>query len=257
MITLLSPSKTQNGPDGYVSGRYGETTTPAFLADATELAQVLRWKSPNELAQLMRVSENLATLNHERYQHFAPPFTADNARPALLTFQGDVYTDIVVDTYHSADFSFAQQHLRILSGFYGLLRPLDLMQPYRLEMGTSLPTERGTNLYQFWGNRLTDHLNEALAEQETPTVVNLASQEYFKAIDQKKLGATVVTPVFKEYRNGQFRTVAIYAKRARGKMANFIIRDRIDAPKQLKTFDEDRYEFHQAASTDEQWVFTR
>lgn len=257
MITLLSPSKTQDDANVPTDHSYGDTTTPAFLSDTVELMETLRKKSPDELAQLMRISESLANLNHERYQRFAPPFTADNARPALLTFRGDVYTDIAVDTYDSADFAFAQQHLRILSGLYGLLRPLDLMQPYRLEMGTSLPTGRGTNLYRFWGNRLTEHLNEALTAQANPVVVNLASQEYFRAIDPKKLSAPVVTPIFKEHRNGQFKTVAIYAKRARGRMANFIVKHRIDAPDQLKTFNEDRYEYHEAASGEQQWVFVR
>lgn len=257
MITLLSPSKTQDDVNEPADHPYGETTSPAFLSDATELVETLRRKSSDELAQLMHVSEALTILNHERYQRFAPPFTANNARPALLTFRGDVYTDIAVDTYGSADFTFAQQHLRILSGLYGLLRPLDLMQPYRLEMGTSLPTGRGTNLYRFWGNRLTNHLNKTLAEQANPVVVNLASQEYFKAINPRKLSAPVVTPVFKEYRNGQFRTVAIYAKRARGRMANFIVTNRIDAPDQLKTFSEDRYAYHEAASSEQQWVFVR
>jgi cytoplasmic iron level regulating protein YaaA (DUF328/UPF0246 family) len=218
---------------------------------------MLQEKSPDELVQLMSISEALAVLNHERYQRFDPPFTVDNARPALLTFRGDVYTDVAVDTYDPADFTFAQQHLRILSGLYGLLRPLDLIQPYRLEMGTALPTERGTNLYRFWGDRLTEHLNEALAAQTSPVVINLASQEYFKAIDEKKLNAPVVTPVFKEHRNGQFKTVAIYAKRTRGKMANFIVKNRLEAPELLKTFNEDRYEYHQAASTDQAWVFVR
>ncbi len=257
MITLLSPSKTQADPSEPVDHPYGKTTTPALLPDAVELVRTLRQQSPDELAQLMSVSERLAVLNHERYQRFDPPFTTDNARPALLTFRGDVYTDIAVDTYDTADFTFAQQHLRILSGLYGLLRSLDLMQPYRLEMGTALSTERGTNLYRFWGDRLTEHLNETLAAQTSPVVINLASQEYYRAIDKKKLNAPVVTPVFKEFKNGQFKTVAIYAKRARGRMANFIVKNRLDAPGSLKTFNEDRYEYHEAASTAQTWVFAR
>jgi cytoplasmic iron level regulating protein YaaA (DUF328/UPF0246 family) len=200
MITLLSPSKTQDPGQG----NYADyaPTTPTFVAEATELATTLRQQSPDELAQLMRISEPLAALNYERFQRFAPPFTADNAHPALLTFRGDVYTDIAVDTYSAADFAFAQQHLRILSGLYGLLRPLDLIQPYRLEMGTALATGRGTNLYQFWGSRLTEHLNEVLAGQTHLMVVNLASQEYFKAIHPKQLSAPVVTPVLRSIRTG-------------------------------------------------------
>lgn len=257
MLTILSPSKTQDYTDDIVDPTAIRHTEPALLSESQTLVELLRQQSPDELAQLMNVSDSLAALNHERYRHFSPPFTPDNARQALLAFRGDVYTDLAVEEYASEDFAFAQSHLRILSGLYGLLRPLDLIQPYRLEMKTALENPRGRNLYQFWGDRLTKQLNAALAEQPHPTLINLASNEYVKAINRKSLNAPVVTPVFREDKNGQLKTVAIYAKRARGKMANFIIRERIDDPQQLKTFGEDRYEYHKPLSSSQEWVFIR
>lgn len=257
MLTILSPSKTQDYTDDVVDPTAIRHTEPALLAESQTLVELLRQQSPDELGQLMNVSDNLAALNHERYQHFSPPFTPNNARQALLAFRGDVYTDLAVEEYGPEDFAFAQDHLRILSGLYGLLRPLDLIQPYRLEMKTKLGNPRGSNLYEFWGNRLTEQLNAALTEQSHPTLINLASNEYFRAVNEKVLNAPVVTPVFKEDKNGQLKTVAIYAKRARGKMTNFIIRERIDDPQQLKTFSEDRYEYHEPLSSEQEWVFIR
>ena len=257
MLTLLSPSKTQD----YAGGRHSDAvpdlaySQPALLLEAKQLVGELRKQSPEALQSLMDVSESLAELTYERYQQFTTPFTPDNARAALLAFKGDVYTDIAVDQYTKADFAFAQGHLRILSGLYGLLRPLDLIQPYRLEMKTRLENEKGNTLYQFWGEQLTDLLHEALSPQDT--VVNLASQEYFKAIDRKKLKAQVITPVFKEDKNGVYKTVAIYAKRARGMMANFIIQQRIDTADVLKTFQEAGYAYSEPLSTEKEWVFVR
>ena len=257
MITLLSPSKTQEFTDQRVDVRSISHTVPALLPASETLVAILRRKSAQELMKLMKVSDRLARLNHEHYQHFSFPFTPDNARPALLAFRGDVYTDIEVEQYTSADFNFAQNHLRILSGLYGLLRPLDLIQPYRLEMKTPLSTSQGNNLYQFWGDRITNQLDRALRGQKNPTLVNLASQEYSNVVDLKKLSGKVITPVFKEHKHGKLSTVAIYAKRARGNMANLIIKHRIDAPEQLKTFNEDRYEYHASLSGEGQWVFVR
>ena len=173
MITLLSPSKTQDYTDEGVDRVNVQSTEPALLQESAMLVEVLRHQSADALARLMNLSDSLATLNHERYQQFSLPFTPDNARQALLAFRGDVYTDIAIDTYGSADFAFAQDHLRILSGLYGLLRPLDLIQPYRLEMKTPLDNPRGKNLYQFWGSRITEQLNEALGKQKNPTLINL------------------------------------------------------------------------------------
>ena len=256
MITLLSPSKTQNYTD-HANGHHLAHTLPALLPESERLVDALRRKSVDELMKLMNISSDLAGINQERYQQFSLPFTPENARPALLAFRGDVYTDIATDRYTPADYSFAQDHVRILSGLYGLLCPLDLIQPYRLEMKTALSTTRGNNLYQFWGDRITHQLNKAFQTQENPTVVNLASQEYSKAIRKEKLASNMVTPLFKEDKNGKLSTVAVYAKRARGKMANFIVERRIDKPELLKTFSEDHYEYSDVLSTKKEWVFVR
>jgi cytoplasmic iron level regulating protein YaaA (DUF328/UPF0246 family) len=257
MLTILSPSKTQDFSDNSVNVADLPSSTPALLNESQKLVKELRKKSVTDIEQLMNVSEKIATLNHERYQHFSVPFTEDNARQALLAFKGDVYTDIAVDEYSESEFAFAQDHLRIISGLYGLLRPLDLMQPYRLEMKTPLTNSRGDNLYKFWGDRITEQLNEALQTQDTQVLVNLASNEYFKSIDTSQLAGEVVTPVFKEHKDGKYKVVAIYAKRARGKMANFIIRNAIDQPEQLKTFTDGGYEFSDSLSSEKEWVFIR
>ena len=257
MITILSPSKTQEFADERADMVNIRPTEPALLHESATLVDVLQQQSADELARLMNISDALATLNHERYQQFTLPFTPENARQALLAFQGDVYTDIAIDTYRPADFAFAQDHVRILSGLYGLLRPLDLIQPYRLEMKTPLGNPRGENLYQFWGNRITDQLHQALQKQKSQTLINLASQEYVRAINTKALNAQVVTPVFKEDKHGQHKTIAIYAKRARGKMANFIITQGIDTPEQLKAFSEDGYTYHEPSSSENEWVYIR
>ena len=257
MLTILSPSKTQDFSNGSVDVSKLPNSTPVLLDDSQKLVKELKKKSEADIADLMDVSEKIATLNHERYQHFSVPFTAENARQALLAFKGDVYTDIAVDDYSEQEFAFAQDHLRIISGLYGLLRPLDLMQPYRLEMKTSLENSRGENLYKFWGNRITQQLNEALQSQESKVLVNLASNEYFKSIDTKQLVGEVITPVFKENKDGKYKVIAIYAKRARGKMANFIIRQAIDQPEQLKTFTDGGYEYSDSLSSEREWVFVR
>ncbi|MEM9672619.1 MAG: peroxide stress protein YaaA [Bacteroidota bacterium] len=257
MLTILSPSKTQDFSDNSVNVKDLPTSQPVLLNESQKLVKELRKKSVTDIEQLMSVSEKIATLNHERYQHFSVPFTEDNARQALLAFKGDVYTDIAVDEYSELEFAFAQDHLRIISGLYGLLRPLDLMQPYRLEMKTPLTNSRGDNLYKFWGDRITEQLNAALQNQDTPVLVNLASNEYFKSIDTRQLTGEVVTPVFKEHKDGKYKVVAIYAKRARGKMANFIIRNAIDQPEQLKTFTDGGYEFSYSLSSEKEWVFIR
>ncbi|MGB3588082.1 MAG: peroxide stress protein YaaA [Tunicatimonas sp.] len=257
MLTILSPSKTQDFSDSSINGSKLPNSTPALLNESEKLMQELEKKSVNDIAELMGVSEKIATLNHERFQQFSLPFTEENARQSLLAFKGDVYTDIAVEEYTKQEFAFAQNHLRIISGLYGLLRPLDLMQPYRLEMKTSLENSRGENLYKFWGSRITEQLNNALQTQENKVLVNLASNEYFKSIDIKQLVGEIITPVFKEYKEGKYKIVAIYAKRARGKMANFIIRQAIDEPNQLKTFTDGGYEYSDSLSSEREWVFIR
>lgn len=209
------------------------------------------------IGKLMHISDKLAELNHERYQQFALPFTPDNAKQALLAFKGDVYLGFELEAYEEEDFDFAQTHLRILSGLYGLLKPLDLMQPYRLEMGTKLKNRRGKDLYEFWGNRITTHLNEAMQAAGTETLVNLASNEYFKSVNQDKLKGRIITPIFKEEREGQLKMIALFAKKARGLMSNFAIRHRLTDVEDLKHFRAEGYTFRPEASTDDQWLFAR
>lgn len=257
MISILSPSKTQDFADDSVDVSKIDHTEPSLLKDSSVLVKELRKKSVQDIEKLMSVSENIATLNHERFQHFSTPFSPENARQALLAFKGDVYTGIEIQEYKKADFKFAQEHLCILSGLYGLLRPLDLIQPYRLEMKTKLSNPKGKDLYQFWGNRISEQLNELLKDQKKKVLINLASNEYFKAIKPAELDAEIITPVFKENKDGKYKTVAIFAKKARGLMANFIIQQRIDTPEKLKTFAEAGYEYSENLSSDKEWVFVR
>lgn len=257
MISILSPSKTQDFADDRLDISKINYTEPILLQESGILIRELRKKSVKAIEKLMSVSENIATLNHERFQHFSTPFSPENARQALLAFKGDVYTDIAIHEYKKADFDFAQKHLCILSGLYGLLKPLDLIQPYRLEMKTKLKNPKGKDLYQFWGGKITKQLNEILKEQKTKVLINLASNEYFKAIKPAELEADIITPVFKEQKNGTYKTIALYAKRARGMMANFIICQRIDTPEKLKTFAEAGYEYSEHLSSEKEWVFIR
>ncbi len=254
MIITLSPSKGQDfeAPVPAVA-----TTTPAMLEDSMLLIRELREYSPEQIRQLMEVSENIANLNVRRYQDFSLPFTTDNARPALFAFKGDVYRGIPVETYGKEDLDFAQGHLRILSGLYGCLRPLDLIQPYRLEMKTRLKNPRGENLYQFWGERITRCLNEELQHQQEPTLVNLASNEYFKAVKPKLLEGRLLQVNFKEVKNGKARVIAVFAKRARGMMADYVIRNRIEEAEALKGFDREGYRYSAGDSDETQWTFVR
>lgn len=202
----------------------------------------------------MHVSENLAVLNEERYKTFQKEFTTENSKQALLAFKGDVYTKIEVDTYSQDDFEFAQKHLRILSGLYGLLKPLDLIQPYRLEMGTRLETKKGKNLYEYWDKKIAKAINEAAAGKP---IVNLASQEYFKAVDLKTLKTPVVNIHFKEFKNGAYQVIGLFAKQARGMMTNFAVKNRIENPQDLKSFNQEGYEFSAPMSGKSDWVFIR
>ena len=199
----------------------------------------------------------IATLNAQRYQNFAQPFTLQNAKQALFSFTGDVYTDIDSEHYSAEDLTFAQAHLRIISGLYGLLCPLDLIQPYRLEMKTKLATPYGKNLYQFWGNKIAELLDQHLSEQDDQIIINLASQEYFSSIPPSTLSATVITPIFKEHKSGTYKVVGLFAKRARGAMTNWIIKHRISSAVQLKNFTESGYCFNNEMSSEHELVFTR
>ncbi|MEM7699891.1 MAG: peroxide stress protein YaaA, partial [Verrucomicrobiota bacterium] len=232
-------------------------TQPQFLDRAEELVGVLRKKTRPQLRELMSISEGLADLNFQRYREFSVPFTQDNARAALLAFKGDVYTDFSLADYGREDFQFAQKHLRILSGLYGVLRPLDLIQPYRLEMGTDLKTALGRNLYTFWGDNLSKSLNRSFKASGSVVLINLASKEYFSAIDQSALKGEIITPSFKDLRKGTYRVLSFFAKKARGAMCDFMIREQIEDPEGLKAFSGGGYRFNAKLSEGNQWIFTR
>lgn len=253
MIILLSPSKGQN----FDVPTPARVTRPTLLDDSAKLVDTLRGYNEAEIGELMSISEKLATLNAERYREFSTPFTKKNAKPALLAFRGDVYTGIEASEYSDDDWTFAQDHLRILSGLYGALRPLDLIQPYRLEMKTRLKTGRGDNLYEFWGDKITDELNKTLKKQKSRLVINLASNEYFKSINKRRLEADVVDIVFREVKDSKSRTIALFAKQARGNMANYLIRNRITDIKGVQQFRFGGYRFKKSESSASSLVFSR
>ncbi len=254
MLFLLSPAKTLDYASPVPDLPH---TLPAFLEDSARLIEVLRRQSPQQLATLMEISDPLAALNAARYQAWTPKFTARNARQAILAFDGDVYDGLQARQLQPADLEWAQQHLRMLSGLYGVLRPLDWMQPYRLEMGTALKVGAAANLYQYWGSRIAEHLNALLAADKTPVVVNLASQEYFKAVDRKALKARVIDCVFEEWKPGGWKIVSFSAKKARGLMARYAIMKRVETPRKLENFNLEGYAFDPAASQPERLVFRR
>jgi hypothetical protein len=254
MLFLLSPAKSLDldPPAGDVPH-----SQPLFVPQAQELIAILKQKSPQEIASLMSLSDSLAGMNVARYQAWRPKFTAKNAKQAVLAFNGDVYDGLDAKTLSAHDLAWAQDHVCILSGLYGVLRPLDYMQPYRLEMGTRLANPGGRDLYQFWGSQIADYLNTRLQRDTTPVIVNLASQEYFKAVDKKALKARVVDCVFEDFKGGQYKIISFYAKRARGLMARFATTHRLSLPEQLKAFDLDGYAFDSSASQAERLVFRR
>jgi len=254
MIIVISPAKTVDFDTPPQTSKF---TTPDFLTESNKLVREMRHYSRNDIKKLMKVSDKIADLNVERFKSFKTPFTAKNAKQALLAFKGDVYTGLNVEDFKAKDLDFAQKHLRILSGLYGLLRPLDLMQAYRLEMGLKLPIKNTKNLYEFWDNRVTDTINNEFKKQKENTLINLASNEYFKVIQKKNLKGTIITPAFKEARDGGFKMIGIYAKKARGLMSNYIIKNRIKDPEEIKKFSLDGYKFNKKLSTDTDWTFTR
>lgn len=254
MIITLSPSK---GQDFDTPVKVKKSTIPAMLDESQQLIEELRKYTPEQITELMAVSDNITRLNVERYQAFSLPFTRKNARPALFAFKGDVYRGIPVEEYSQADLDFSQQHLRILSGLYGCLRPLDLIQAYRLEMKTRLHNPRGENLYQFWGERITKCLNEELKKQQEPVLVNLASNEYFKAVKPRLLEGRLLQVNFKEVKNGKARVIAVFAKRARGLMTDYIIRNRLEEAEGIRKFRVDGYRYSAADSDERQWTFVR
>jgi cytoplasmic iron level regulating protein YaaA (DUF328/UPF0246 family) len=253
MIVLLSPSKTLDF-NKHSNQHY---TLPRLLKDSNKLVEVLKTLSPADIKQLMKVSDNIAELNFERFHQFETPFSLDNAKQALLAFKGDVYIGFEVETMSDEDLDFAQKHLRILSGLYGVLRPLDLMQPYRLEMGTKLAEETYKDLYAFWGNRITNLLNDDIALLSSNLVINLASNEYFKAINKELLNGRLLNIDFKENRNGGYRTISFNAKKARGAMAHQIVKHRVTEDEGLKSLVVNDYTFNNTLSTKDHFVFTK
>jgi cytoplasmic iron level regulating protein YaaA (DUF328/UPF0246 family) len=254
MLIVVSPAKTLDYESPLVTHKF---TQPELVDYSKQLIEVCRQLTPADVASLMKVSDKIADLNVGRFQEWSEEFTPDNARQAILAFKGDVYTGLEAETLNDDDFDYAQKHLRMLSGLYGLLKPLDLMQPYRLEMGTKLANDKGTNLYQFWGNVITDKLNEAIAAQGDNVLINLASNEYFKAVKPKNLDAQVITPIFKDGKNGQYKVISFYAKKARGMMARYIIENRIESVADLTKFDVAGYYFVEEESTPTDLVFKR
>ncbi len=252
MLMLVSPAKTL---DYETALPIDDFSQPDFLVDAQELINQIKELAPKDVAKLMGLSDKLAHLNTMRFQHWKQPFTPDNARPAIYAFKGDVYTGLDAYALSKSDMDFAQQHLRMLSGLYGLLKPLDLMQAYRLEMGTKYPNSRGKNLYEFWGDTITDKLNQQLNDGDV--VLNLASNEYFKAVNKKILKAQIITPVFKDQKNGQYKIISFYAKKARGMMAAYVIDKRIKNVEDIKAFDVAGYSFSKELSKTNEWVFIR
>lgn len=254
MIIVLSPAKSL---DFATPPSDAQHTQPVLLEHSQLLIDQLRKLSPLDIGKLMGVSDQLAVLNATRFASWSLPFSASNAKQALLAFNGDVYEGLDAKSLSPAGLKFAQAHLRILSGLYGLLRPLDLMQPYRLEMGTRLANPRGKDLYAFWGERLSDGLNEALCEAKSRALINLASEEYFKSVRPKQLIGPVIQPVFEDWSTGKFKVVSFYAKRARGLMARFVIDKRMTAPEGLKKFSAEGYAYDADASNEKRWVFRR
>ena len=252
MYIVVSPAKKLHAEPKMLN--VGQA--PFFADDTQELLGIMKQKTAQDLEELMKISQKLGLLNYGRYQSFALPFQAKNSSSVLYTFAGDTYVGLQADDFSADDIAFADQHLGILSGLYGLLRPSDWMQEYRLEMGTKLDNQRGRNLYQFWGQKIADRINQLLPEKE-PVLVNLASNEYFKAVDAQNLKARILTPVFKEQKNGVYKIISFSAKRARGTMARYIIKNRIVDPEQLKDFAEDNYCFQAELSSENEWVFTR
>lgn len=254
MLILLSPAKSL---DYETPAPVAEFSLPQFIDRSAALIKVLRELSPADIARLMDVSDALATLNFDRYAAWEPPFTPANAKPAIFAFNGDVYDGLAAGTLTAADLQFAQTQLRILSGLYGILKPLDLMQAYRLEMGTRLATAAGKDLYAFWGDTLLAALNAELAEAAQPVVVNLASEEYFKAVRARKLAARVIQPVFEDWKGGRYKIISFYAKKARGLMARYAVVNRLTDPETLQAFDGEGYAFTPEVSDAQTWVFRR
>jgi|TARA_R110000868_G_scaffold60966_2_gene185557 cytoplasmic iron level regulating protein YaaA (DUF328/UPF0246 family) len=254
MLAIVSPAKKLQFSEDLP---HGQISQPLFTAEIKSLVATMQGKSAADLMQLMHISEKLATLNYKRYQGFADQFDVDTARQAAFLFQGDTYVGLQAESFSDDDLQYAQEHFAILSGLYGILRPLDLMQPYRLEMGTKIANDHGENLYDFWGDKITQYIQGAIKDHKAPYVVNLASNEYIKAVKAKAFGAYFITCHFKENRDGKLKTIGLMAKRARGMMARYMVQRRIDAPEGLKKFTDGGYAFDASLSDAQNLYFTR
>ena len=254
MLMLLSPSKTLDYETPVTTDSF---SIPEFLEKSSELVKVMKEKSFLDLMELMEVSQKISELNVERFNQWKLPFSTKNAKQAVLAFKGDVYTGLDASALSENRLTYTQSHLRILSGLYGLLRPLDLMQPYRLEMGLKLKIKKNNNLYQFWGEKITDKLNVLLAKQDEPVLINLSSNEYFKSVQKKNLDGRLITPEFKELKNGKYKMISFFAKKARGLMVRFAIDHNIQKAEVLQNFDYDGYHFNLELSQADKWVFSR
>lgn len=254
MLMVISPAKTLD----YTSPvKLKEHTEPEHIKQSEQLIKQLKKLSVQDVASLMSISDKLAALNVARFAEWSPKFTTNNARQAILAFKGDVYTGLAAEDFSAKDVKFAQKHLRILSGLYGVLRPLDLMQPYRLEMGTKLANSKGKDLYEFWGEQITEWLNKAITEQGDGILLNLASNEYFKSVKTKQLDAKIIDVDFKDLKNGQYKIISFYAKKARGMMARYVIKNQLKEVEQLKQFDSEGYYYSEEHSTDSKLIFLR
>ncbi|MET1076837.1 MAG: peroxide stress protein YaaA [Pseudomonas sp.] len=254
MLMVISPAKTLDFETPPVTEHF---THPEHLDHAQELVSQLRTYSPTQLAELMHLSDKLAGLNAARFGSWTPTFSPDNAKQALLAFKGDVYTGMQAETFDEADFAFAQTHLRMLSGLYGLLRPLDLMQPYRLEMGTRLGNARGKDLYAFWGDLISGWLQQALRDQGDQVLLNLASNEYFSAVQRPQLDARIIDVQFRDLKNGQYKIISFHAKKARGLMSRYVIKERLRDPLGLQDFNAEGYRYAREQSQPDRLVFLR
>ncbi len=254
MLIVISPAKKL---DDETPAKTKTFSLPDYLDDSQLLIKRMRDFSALDIAELMHVSSNIAELNFDRYESWTKNFTAENAKQAIFAFKGDVYAGLDAESLKKAELNYAQKHLRILSGLYGLLRPLDLMKAYRLEMGTKLENPRGKNLYEFWDMKITDGLNAQLKKIKSSTLVNLASNEYFKSVKAKQINGEIITPAFKEYKNGDYKMIGIFAKKARGLMSRYIIKNKLSDPEDIKAFDADGYQYNKKLSSDNNLVFTR
>jgi cytoplasmic iron level regulating protein YaaA (DUF328/UPF0246 family) len=254
MLIILSPAKTLDFEKARI---VAQKSFPEFNQQAAQLIQLLKKYSIPELREMMDISDKLASLNFARYKHWQKEPDENLMRQAICAFNGDAYTGLNVSDWSDADFAYSQEHLQILSGLYGVLRPLDYISPYRLEMGIKLPNKKGDSLYGFWGNQITKNLSSQLKSQGDSSLINLASNEYFKAVRVKELNAEVITPVFKDAQNGEYKVVSFFAKKARGMMSRFIIKNRIAQPQNIKEFTDGGYSYNDRLSRGNEWVFTR